>query len=89
MSLAVALSRGLAGIEAPLVTVEVQLAGGLPAFDLAGLPDNEVKEARDRVRAALRNAQFDFPARKTTVQWLYDRRAETVREVWVHRGATR
>jgi magnesium chelatase family protein len=67
MSLAVVLSRGLAGLEAPLVTVEVHLAGGLPAFNLVGLPDTEVKESRDRVRAALQNAQFDFPARKITV----------------------
>ncbi len=71
MALAVVLSRGLAGLEAPLVTVEVHLAGGLPAFNLVGLPDTEVKESRDRVRAALQNAQFDFPARKITVQWLY------------------
>jgi len=67
MSLAVVLSRGLAGLDAPLVTVEVHLAGGLPAFNLVGLPDTEVKEARDRVRAALQNAQFEFPARKITV----------------------
>ena len=67
MALAVVLSRGLAGLEAPLVTVEVHLAGGLPAFNLVGLPDTEVKESRDRVRAALQNAQFEFPARKITV----------------------
>jgi len=67
MSLAVVLSRGLAGLDAPLVTVEVHLAGGLPAFNLVGLPDTEVRESRDRVRAALQNAQFDFPARKITV----------------------
>lgn len=67
MSLAVVLSRGLAGLDAPLVTVEVHLAGGLPAFNLVGLPDAEVREARDRVRAALQNAQFEFPARKITV----------------------
>jgi len=67
MSLAVVLSRGLAGLDAPLVTVEVHLAGGLPAFNLVGLPDTEVKESRDRVRAALQNAQYDFPARKITV----------------------
>ncbi len=67
MSLAVVLSRSLAGLDAPLVTVEVHLAGGLPAFNLVGLPDTEVKEARDRVRAALQNAQFEFPARKITV----------------------
>src|SRR6201997_3058448 len=67
MSLAVVLSRGLSGLDAPLVTVEVHLAGGLPAFNLVGLPDTEVKESRDRVRAALQNAQFEFPARRITV----------------------
>jgi len=67
MSLAVVLSRGLAGVDAPLVTVEVHLSGGLPAFNLVGLPEAEVRESRDRVRAALQNAQFDFPARKITV----------------------
>jgi magnesium chelatase family protein len=67
MSLAVVLSRALAGLDAPLVTVEVHLAGGLPSFNLVGLPDAEVRESRDRVRAALQNAQFDFPARKITV----------------------
>jgi magnesium chelatase family protein len=67
MSLAVVLSRGLAGVEAPLVTVECHAGNGLPAFNLVGLPDTEVKEARDRVRAALQNANFEFPARKFTV----------------------
>src|SRR5215210_8153450 len=67
MSLAVVLSRGLAGLDAPLVTVEVHLGGGLPAFNLVGLPETEVKESRDRVRAALSNAQFDFPRSKITV----------------------
>ncbi|MBK7742358.1 MAG: YifB family Mg chelatase-like AAA ATPase [Betaproteobacteria bacterium] len=67
MGVAVVYSRGLAGAEAPLVSVEVHLAGGLPAFNLVGLPDAEVRESKDRVRAALQNAQFDFPARKITV----------------------
>ena len=67
MPVAVVLSRGLNGLDAPLVTVEVHLANGLPAFNLVGLPDTEVKESRDRVRAALQNAQFEFPARKITV----------------------
>src|SRR5580765_6431697 len=67
MSLAVVFSRGLAGVEAPRVTVEVHLAGGLPAVHLVGLPETEVREARDRVRAALQNAQFEFPARRITV----------------------
>jgi magnesium chelatase family protein len=67
MSLAVVHSRALAGLDAPRVTVEVHLAGGLPAFNLVGLPDTEVKESRDRVRAALQNAKFEFPTRKITV----------------------
>ena len=52
---------------APLVTVEVHLANGLPAFNLVGLPETEVKESRERVRAALQNAQFGFPSRRITV----------------------
>ena len=67
MSLAVLHSRALAGMDAPEVTVEVHLAGGLPSFTIVGLPETEVKEARDRVRAALVNARFEFPARRLTV----------------------
>jgi magnesium chelatase family protein len=67
MSLAVLHSRALAGMDAPEVTVEVHLAGGLPSFTIVGLPETEVKEARDRVRAALVNAHFEFPARRLTV----------------------
>lgn len=67
MSLAIVHSRGLDGLSAPEVAVEVHLAGGLPSFTLVGLPDTEVKEARDRVRAALQNAGFDFPSKRITV----------------------
>ena len=67
MSLAVLHSRALAGMGAPEVTVEVHLSGGLPSFTIVGLPEAEVKEARDRVRAALQNARFEFPARRLTV----------------------
>jgi magnesium chelatase family protein len=67
MALAVLRSRALAGLSAPEVTVEVHLAAGLPAFTLVGLPDTEVKEARDRVRAAIQNCQFEFPQRRITV----------------------
>ena len=67
MSLAVLHSRALSGLEAPPVTVEVHLANGLPAFTIVGLPEAEVKEARERVRAALANCRFDFPARRITV----------------------
>jgi magnesium chelatase family protein len=67
MPLAVLHSRALAGMDAPEVTVEVHLSGGLPSFTIVGLPEAEVKEARDRVRAALVNAHFEFPARRLTV----------------------
>ena len=67
MSVATIASRALAGIEAPEVTVEVHLGPGLPAFHIVGLPDTEVREARDRVRAALNHARFEFPARRITV----------------------
>jgi magnesium chelatase family protein len=67
MGLAVLYSRGLAGMDAALVTVEVHLANGLPNFTIVGLPEAEVKESKDRVRAALQNCQFDFPARRITV----------------------
>jgi magnesium chelatase family protein len=67
MSLAVLSSRALAGMQAPQVIVEVHLANGLPSFTIVGLPETEVKESRDRVRAALQNAGFEFPARRITV----------------------
>jgi magnesium chelatase family protein len=67
MSVATVASRALAGIEAPEVTVEVHLGPGLPAFHIVGLPDAEVREARDRVRAALNHTRFEFPARRITV----------------------
>jgi magnesium chelatase family protein len=67
MPLAVVASRALAGIDAPEVTVEVHLGPGLPAFHIVGLPDAEVREAKDRVRAALNHARFEFPARRITV----------------------
>ena len=67
MSVAVVHSRALSGVSAPHVRVEVHLAGGLPGVHIVGLAETEVREARDRVRAALQNAQFEFPARKVTV----------------------
>jgi magnesium chelatase family protein len=67
MSLAVLHSRALAGAAAPEVIVETHLANGLPSFTMVGLPEAEVREARDRVRAAIQNARFEFPARRITV----------------------
>jgi len=67
MSLATLYSRAQAGINAPLVTVEVHLANGLPALSIVGLPETAVKESKDRVRGALINSQFEFPARRITI----------------------
>ena len=67
MSLALVASRALAGIDAPEVTVEVHLGPGLPTFTIVGLPDAEVRESKDRVRAALHYARYEFPARRITV----------------------
>ena len=67
MSLAVVLSRGLVGLDAPRVTVECHAGNGLPGVNIVGLPETEVKEARDRVRAALQCANFEVPARKYTI----------------------
>ncbi|MDR0634802.1 MAG: YifB family Mg chelatase-like AAA ATPase [Azoarcus sp.] len=67
MTLALIRTRALDGLAAPEVTVEVHLANGLPSFTLVGLPDTEVREARDRVRAALVTSRFEFPQRRITV----------------------
>ncbi|WP_374618919.1 YifB family Mg chelatase-like AAA ATPase [Pandoraea sp.] len=67
MSLAVVSSRAITGMAARAVTVEVHLANGLPGLSLVGLPDTEVKESRERVRSALQNSRFEFPARRITV----------------------
>ena len=65
--LAKILSCATFGIEGYLVDVEVDLAGGLPAFTTVGLPDNAVKESKDRVYAAIKNAGYHFPSHKITV----------------------
>jgi magnesium chelatase family protein len=67
MTLSIIKSRALIGIEAPLVNVEVHLANGLPAFSIVGLPEASVREAKERVRSALINAHFEFPAKRITV----------------------
>jgi len=67
MSLAVVYSRTPLGIHAPEVAVEVHLANGLPGLSMVGLPEAAVKESKDRVRAALLNSGYDFPARRITV----------------------
>jgi magnesium chelatase family protein len=67
MSLSILLARAGVGVAAPKVTVEVQLSGGLPGFSIVGLAEAEVKESRDRVRAAIINSGYEFPVRKVTV----------------------
>ena len=67
MSLAIVHSRAQEGVAAPAVTVEVHLSGGLPGTSIVGLPETAVKEARDRVRVAIQNAQLEYPARRVTV----------------------
>jgi len=67
MSLSIVHSRAQVGLDAPDVTVEVHITGGLPALSIVGLPEAEVKESKDRVRSAIINSNFEFPARRITV----------------------
>lgn len=67
MSLSCVYSRARIGLESPLVTVEVHLANGLPAFNIVGLPEASVKESKDRVRSAIINCGYEFPAKRITV----------------------
>jgi magnesium chelatase family protein len=67
MGLALVHGRARVGVRAPAVKVEVHLAGGLPSMSIVGLPEAAVREAKDRVRAAICCAQFEFPARRITV----------------------
>ncbi len=67
MSLACVFSRARVGLESPLVTVEVHLANGLPAFNIVGLPETSVKESKDRVRSAIINCGYEFPAKRITI----------------------
>ena len=67
MSLACVFSRARLGLSSPLVTVEVHISNGLPAFSIVGLPETTVKEAKDRVRSALINCGYEFPAKRITV----------------------
>ena len=67
MSLAIVHSRARVGLQAPPVTVEVHLSPGLPGLSIVGLPEAAVRESKDRVRSALINAHFEFPARRITI----------------------
>lgn len=67
MALATVLARAQNGLSADLVSVEVHLANGLPALNIVGLPEAAVREAKDRVRAAIVNSGYDFPQRRITI----------------------
>lgn len=70
MPIARVATRAAKGVEAPQVLVEAHLSNGLPAFNLVGLPEASVKEARERVRSAIINAGFEFPMRRITINFL-------------------
>ncbi len=67
MPLAIVYSRGCAGIQAPLITIEVHVANGLPSLSIVGLAATAVKESKDRVYGAIVNSQFHFPIQRITV----------------------
>lgn len=67
MSLAIVQTRANAGIQSLPVTVETHISNGLPSLSIVGLPERTVKGSRDRVRSAIINAQFEFPARRITI----------------------
>ena len=67
MSLSIVYTRAALGVSAPSITVEVHISNGLPGLTLVGLPETTVKEARDRVRSAIINSGYTFPAKKITI----------------------
>lgn len=67
MALAIVHTRARVGMHAPLITVEIHLSNGLPAFNIVGLPDAAIRESKERVRSAILNSGFDFPQRRITI----------------------
>ena len=67
MSLAILRSRAQLGTDAPLVTIEVFLSGGLPSFSIVGMAETAVRESKDRVRSALISSKFKWPQERITV----------------------
>ena len=67
MSIAMVASRAQLGVDAPPVTIEVFLSGGLPRFNVVGMPETAVRESADRVRGAIINSGFAFPQGRVTV----------------------
>ena len=66
--LAKVISCSVTGVDGLLIQVEVDLAQGLPSFSTVGLPEGAVREAKDRVRAAIKNSGYDFPPRRITIR---------------------
>lgn len=67
MSLSIVHTRAALGVNAPAITIEVHISNGLPGLTMVGLPETTVKEARDRVRSAIINSCYEFPAKKITI----------------------
>ncbi|MCD6046025.1 MAG: ATP-dependent protease [Gammaproteobacteria bacterium] len=67
MGLAILFSRAQIGVQAPVVTVETHITGGVPRFNIVGLPEAAVRESKERVRSAIMNSRFEFPARRITI----------------------
>src|SRR5690606_13614635 len=67
MKLAIIRTRAKSGVSAPQVLVETHLSNGLPGLSIVGLPETAVKESKDRVRSAILNSGFEFPARRITI----------------------
>ena len=61
------IGAGVFGLNGVLLTVEVDIANGIPALDIVGLPDASVRESKERVKAAIRNSGYDFPCQRITV----------------------
>ncbi len=67
MALSKVLSCAVVGLDGELVEVEVDIANGMPAFNIVGLPDAAVQEAKERARSAIRNSGYLFPNKRITV----------------------
>ncbi|MDD4238301.1 MAG: magnesium chelatase domain-containing protein, partial [Desulfotomaculaceae bacterium] len=65
--IAIVKSTALSGLDGQIVEVEVDVSRGLPSFDIVGLPDASVREAKDRVRSAIKNSGLEFPVKRITV----------------------
>lgn len=77
MSLSIVHTRAAPGVNAPPITVEVHISKGLPGLTMVGLPETTVKEARDRVRSAIINSGYEYPAKKspsTLLQPIYQKK---------------